>query len=1851
MGLMARTAVLAVLMSSVSTVWANKAELGEWGPVIDWTPHIPSSIANLPDGRILSWNSRDPDEAVGAARERDFTLSAIYNPDTGAFEVANNSVHGMFCPGISLLEDGSVLVSGGVPDTKESSLFDLENFAWSEMPEMNAARYYPTALTLPDNNVFLSHARSAGNTSEVFNSETRQWSYTPNATQQTLVDELNQIEGARVPGNRASGVQWYAFLSVDPGGKVLHMGPTQTWHYFDPTGGAQNTGLGRLTGDRARIYGNLVNYDIGKVVLIGGHDPSKSEAVSADNVYLVDMNGAAPAVTQGAAMTYGRTYSNSVVMPNGEIIVIGGQTDGANYSTVGSRFTPEIYNPSTNSWRLAADIAVPRIYHSTAILMKDARVMSAGGGVCGNRCPSPTSNQQNAQIYTPPYLINDDGSLRDRPIITDAPASVSAGDSIVVSASNGIQNFNLMRLSGTTHHINADQRMIPLSIANQNGGTYDLALPANPNVLLPGYYWMFALDSNGTPSIGRTIQVLRKGEIDDRMLENIAITNADFEAQVLADGTFTRNDIQGWETSGAQNGVWNPRNNGLSGLTPNTSYIDMGGSIAQTLNANLEPNMGLSMSFKVGGGGTNADGSSTWRVSIYAGDTVLGSVDNRNFDPESNQLINAKLELTPEQLKVHAAQYGQALRIEFSDSGNAQDAYFDDVSLARWRVAAERVMVDIAIANADFEAQPLNNWGFTRNDIQDWDITGQQTGVWRPADDTIGNTPNTAYIDLGGTVSQTLSAVFEENTGLRMDFKIGGGGLTASGVSSWAVRLYAGGVVLGEVDNNDIDPDGRKRTPASLELTPEQLSRFSSQYGQSLRIEFSESGDPGFTYFDDVSLAFWRESVTQLPTQESIAIVNADFEAQQVANWGFTRNDIQGWDLTGAQNGIWRPADDTVGNTPHTAYIDMGGTISQTLSATLEADSSLSMDFKVGGGGLNQDGSSSWAVRLYAGNTVLGTVDNKDVDPVSHKRIAANLTLTKDQLAAFSANYGQALKIEFSDSGNAANAYFDDVSLTVTRYSSPVDSDSDGDGVADAQDAFPNDPTETLDSDADGVGDNADPAPNDPRRNGQVAALPETPRQSSTLLVEQHNGQDRIWNVNPDNNSVSVSSAAGVLIKEIAVGSKPWALALSPANGKLYVTNKLDSSISIVDTTTLALERSVNLARDAQPHGVVFNSSGSHYYVVLEALAQLEQRSSADDSVTNTLPLSGTPRHVSMTPDDSKLLVSNFVTPRAPGEDSSTPDMTAAFAQVFVVDPANLSLTSTIRLPFDSTPVGESTGPGLPNYLGAPTISYDSTRAYIPSKKDNIDSGTLRAKPGMSFDQTVRGHTSNIDLTTGTVQLGIDHDNASVATGAAFSGDSRYLLITLETSRELVVYDTLLGFELMRLDTGIAPQSVAFSSNSQFAYVHNFMSRSISRFDLSSAFATERAIETVLPEIQVVAQEQLDATILKGKQLFYDAADRRLSRDSYMSCASCHKEGKHDGRTWDFTQFGEGLRNTTSLLGKAGTGHGLLHWTGNFDEIQDFEGQIRGFAGGTGLMTDAEFNSGTRSQPLGDVKAGVSADLDALAAYVSSLSDVEVSPYSRTDVSVQGRILFQEKNCASCHSGAEATDSVSGARHDIGTIDQASGQRAGGALDGFDTPSLKGIWASAPYLHDGSAATIEEAIMAHNSISLTTSEAAAIAEFIRSMDSAVELSNVALGKAVTQSSTDWGGTVTRAVDGNTSGVWRERSVTHTRLEQSPWLQVDLGNSHYIDKIRLWNRSDCCTQRLANFYVLVSETPFASNDLETILTQDGVKVVQHQTVAGRQTELDISDVGRYVRVQIVGQGILSLAELEVMGMLF
>ena len=257
------------------------------------------------------------------------------------------------------------------------------------------------------------------------------------------------------------------------------------------------------------------------------------------------------------------------------------------------------------------------------------------------------------------------------------------------------------------------------------------------------------------------------------------------------------------------------------------------------------------------------------------------------------------------------------------------------------------------------------------------------------------------------------------------------------------------------------------------------------------------------------------------------------------------------------------------------------------------------------------------------------------------------------------------------------------------------------------------------------------------------------------------------------------------------------------------------------------------------------------------------------------------------------------------------------------------------------------------------------------------------------------------------------------------------------------------------------------------------MGRSVTALATDPLFRSgERAVSATV--VNVVGTETLPAAVAHGKRIFYHASDRRMSAEGYLSCATCHVDGGHDGRTFDFTGRGEGLRNTTDLRGRGGTSHGNVHWSANFDEIQDFEGDIRNAFGGSGFMDDADFAA--TSAPLGPAKAGLSADLDDLAAYLSSLGDDHLpkSPFRQasgalTAQAENGRTLFRNQGCTTCHGGPRFTDSTVGAGllHDVGTLRTTSGGRLGGPLPGIDSPTLRGLFASAPYFHDGSAESLE----------------------------------------------------------------------------------------------------------------------------------------------------------------------------------
>ncbi|MFK8014699.1 MAG: FG-GAP-like repeat-containing protein [Gammaproteobacteria bacterium] len=583
---------------------------------------------------------------------------------------------------------------------------------------------------------------------------------------------------------------------------------------------------------------------------------------------------------------------------------------------------------------------------------------------------------------------------------------------------------------------------------------------------------------------------------------------------------------------------------------------------------------------------------------------------------------------------------------------------------------------------------------------------------------------------------------------------------------------------------------------------------------------------------------------------------------------------------------------------------------------------------------------------------------------------------------------------------------------------------------------------------------------------------------------------DQVFVANPDHNSVSVLRIGdGALLAEIPVGETPTSLAFG-GDGRLYVVNKRSATVSVIDPQAFTVvDTFSDFARGSNPHGIVFDPLALTPvgFVALEGSGEVARVGFDTGAVTLTA-VGPTPRELAINADGGLVYVSRFITAPVPGE--STRNLgTDGGGEVWVLDSTTLALTDTILIPYTDQPDDVLSARGIPNYLMAPVIAPSGSFAFVPASSSNIYRGQFRDGNNREHNMLVRSMLSRVDLGTNVDEAAARHDfdNSAQPTAGAFDPTGNYLYLVFENARVLRVYDIYLEESLASVDLDFAPNAVVVSPDGTRVIAHNWLGRSISVIDASAFADGSSNAHVLIDEFATVTSEVLADSILLGKQLFFDSADPRLTAQSYIACSTCHADGGHDGRTWDFSDVGEGLRNTADLRARAGVGHGNVHWTANFDEIHDFENDMRDIFKGDGLMTDPDFTA--TASTLGAPKAGLSDDLDALAAFVSTLASTGPSPYREQNGALSaaaqlGRQVFLNAGCATCHSGPAFTNSPEGGQfNDIGTVDADSGGRLGQPLPdgGLDTPTLLGLWSTAPYLHDGAAESVTDAVLAHTS--------------------------------------------------------------------------------------------------------------------------------------------------------------------------
>lgn len=492
----------------------NPATVGSWGKLIAW-PHVAVHASVTPNNRIVTWASNETDDFTNHPQETggQSTWSSVYDLASEIFIDTNNASHDMFCAGTTLLEDGSLLASGGNPQAEEASRFDPVSNVWSPVAPMGQQRWYGTNVVTGSGDVFSTFAKGAQEIPELFSTKDGQWSERPGADMSELRDEQD-LGNAQERGNWSAELQWYSFMHTSPDGRVFQSGPTQSMHWFSTEGQGSVQSAGTRMGESlSRQFGSAVMYDVGKLLVTGGSDPAMKGVFSSDGLGVkmgstdtamtIDINGAAPKVQEVAPMNARRSNHNAVVLPNGEVYVVGGSGYGVLFEDLYAAWWPEIWNPDTREWRTVAALSTPRTYHSWALLLQDGRVLSGGGGLCGD-C---SFNHPDAQIYTPPYLYDDQGNLASRPQIVQGTTETQAGGVVVFSTDREVSKFNMVRLSSVTHSINNDQRFIALDTEDGGSNSYTARINSNVNVMIPGMYWVFAVDAEGVPSEGHLIQV------------------------------------------------------------------------------------------------------------------------------------------------------------------------------------------------------------------------------------------------------------------------------------------------------------------------------------------------------------------------------------------------------------------------------------------------------------------------------------------------------------------------------------------------------------------------------------------------------------------------------------------------------------------------------------------------------------------------------------------------------------------------------------------------------------------------------------------------------------------------------------------------------------------------------------------------------------------------------------------------------------------------------------------------------------------------------------------------------------------------------------------------------------------------------------------------------------------------------------------------------------------------------------------------------------------------------------------------------------------------------------------------
>ena len=486
---------------------AQQSTAGEWSTVSPAWPFFPVHTHALPTGKVMIWPG---DAGISGNDPRSWDPA---NPGLSPSPLTPPGFD-LFCSGHSFLSDGRLFVAGGHIQNgvglANASTYNSFANSWTPLPAMNAGRWYPTTTVLANGDVLVVSG-SIDTTVGV-----------------NTVPQVFQVGSGTWRNLAELGQDLYPQMFLAPNGKVFNAGPTQTTRYLDTAGSGTWSFVANRVGPY-RDYGSAVMYAPGKILVMGGGDPPTNTAE------VIDLNQPSPSWSFVGSMAFARRQINATLLPDGKVLVTGGTSSpGFNDPTLAVH-AAELWDPANPmQWTtLASSSGIPRVYHSTAVLLPDGRVLSMGG----NGDPQKTS-----EIYSPPYLFNG-----PRPTITSAPTNVAYGQTFFVETPNGaaVSKVTMLRLTSVTHAFNMSQHISTLNFSQTTGGL-NVVAPPNSTAAPPGHYLLFILTTQGgvlVPSVAKIVQVTSTGCPPAGCLQFSAATYS--VAENVANATITVTRIGG----------------------------------------------------------------------------------------------------------------------------------------------------------------------------------------------------------------------------------------------------------------------------------------------------------------------------------------------------------------------------------------------------------------------------------------------------------------------------------------------------------------------------------------------------------------------------------------------------------------------------------------------------------------------------------------------------------------------------------------------------------------------------------------------------------------------------------------------------------------------------------------------------------------------------------------------------------------------------------------------------------------------------------------------------------------------------------------------------------------------------------------------------------------------------------------------------------------------------------------------------------------------------------------------------------------------------------------------------------